>query len=332
MAKKSNSTATKRKTTNKVEQKIKVEEQKPQSVCGEEGIDIVVPMVFPQERVWLQSYREACHKAGRSANIDERVRSWDLERYFLRGIAKFMPWVRKIHLILANEEQIPFWLDRSKIHVVLHEDIIPKELLPTFNSLSIEMWLHNIEGLSEKFIYCNDDMIVTAPMAEGDFFIDGKPVINCARKHFGTAGVFLRSCRNALDMACKDNGVTEDEDIMLHDGHSFAPMLFSVVKETADRHGKEMYDSCSPFREEKNLIQYLYTYELWLSGKCVNGHHVHRYFNINSDYDKMKKMILTGTAGVACFNDGGIGDWRDMKNALFNIMQAILGEKCKYEI
>lgn len=328
MAKKANKTTTKKVTPKKVEEPVAEKQPK----YGEEGIDVVVPMVFPNGETWLRNYRDACAKTGREATIGERFRSWDLERYFFRGIEKFMPFVRKIHLILADEGQIPFWLDRSKVHIVLHKDIMPEEMLPTFNSLSIEMWLHNIEGLSETFIYCNDDMIATAPLKAEDFFIDGKPVTRCNLKRVDIVGIFLQAVRNCLDMAAKDHNTAFEKDVVLRDGHSYAPMLLSVVRETVERHCGEMRESCSTFREGKNLGQFLYTYEQWLGGKCVNGSHSHAYFCISSDYDQMKKMLLSGTVGVSCFNDAGIGDWREMRSVLFNVMQKILGEKCGYEL
>lgn len=328
-------------TPNKrVAKKIKTQEspviepvvEKQEIKTGEEGIDIVVPMVFPYGDGWLQKYREACYKYGRKYSIDERVRSWDLERYFFRGIAKFMPFIRKIHLILADEGQIPFWINREKVHVVLHKDIMPEELLPTFNSSTIEMWLHNIEGLSETFIYCNDDMIVMSPMTAEDFFVDGKPVARCKEQKQPIVGEFLYTIKHALNIAAKDNNVEFADDIILRDGHSYAPMLLSVLNETVAKHGDEMRESCTTFRENKNINQYLYTYEMCLSGKNHDGRHPHKYFTISSDYDKMTADLLRGDVGVACFNDAGIGDWKEMNNALYKVMQKVLGVKCEYEI
>ena len=81
-----------------------------------------------------------------------------------------MQFIRTVHLVVSNKEQVPEWLDQSKVHVVLHEDIIPKELLPTFNSTTIEMFLHKIPGLAEHFIYSNDDMMPMNKMDVHDFF------------------------------------------------------------------------------------------------------------------------------------------------------------------
>lgn len=74
-----------------------------------------------------------------------------------------MPWVRYVWIVTNG--QIPLWLNVShpKIRLVNHKDIFKwPEHLPTFNSLAIESHIHLIPGLSEHFIYFNDDMVLTS--------------------------------------------------------------------------------------------------------------------------------------------------------------------------
>ena len=52
---------------------------------------------------------------------------------------------------------------------------MPKEILPTFNSCAIELHLHRIKGLSEQFVYFNDDMVLNAPVTPDYYFKDGLP-------------------------------------------------------------------------------------------------------------------------------------------------------------
>ena len=106
---------------------------------------------------------------------DVRYRDNGLLRYWFRGVEKFAPWVRRIHFVTWGH--IPPWLnvDDKKLNIVRHEDFIPEEFLPTFNSNAIELNLHRIEGLSEHFVYFNDDVFPIRNMKESDFFRDGKP-------------------------------------------------------------------------------------------------------------------------------------------------------------
>ena len=54
--------------------------------------------------------------------------------------------------------------------LVDHSDILPPEGRPTFNSHAIEASLHRIPGLSEHFIYFNDDMFLGRPTRPERFF------------------------------------------------------------------------------------------------------------------------------------------------------------------
>ena len=81
-----------------------------------------------------------------------------------------MSWINSIYLVTFGH--VPEWLDISndKLHIVKHEDFIPCEYLPTFNSNTIDLNLHRIKGLSERFIYFNDDMFVVNLTHPWDLF------------------------------------------------------------------------------------------------------------------------------------------------------------------
>ena len=72
---------------------------------------------------------------------------------------------------------VPGWLnlEAPKLHFVKHADFIPVEYLPTFNCNPIEMNIHRIKGLSDHFIYFNDDTFLIDHVAEERFFRDGLP-------------------------------------------------------------------------------------------------------------------------------------------------------------
>jgi hypothetical protein len=72
---------------------------------------------------------------------------------------------------------LPNWLNRAapKLHIVRHEDFIPHEYLPTFNSLTITWNLWRIEGLAEQYIYCDDDMFIGRKTERTRFFKNRYP-------------------------------------------------------------------------------------------------------------------------------------------------------------
>ena len=99
-----------------------------------------------------------------------------------RSIANHAPWVRRIWIV--TDEQIPVLASlpdefAGKISIVDHREIFlgHEDALPTFNSLSIETMLWRIPGLSEHFLYFNDDVFLTAPVTPTDFFAGNGPVL-----------------------------------------------------------------------------------------------------------------------------------------------------------
>lgn len=111
-------------------------------------------------------------------NSAKRWGNHDELRYSLRSLLMFAPWVRLVHIVTNG--QVPPWLDLSnpRVRLVTHEQIYRwPEHLPTFNSVSIESHLHRIPGLSEMFVYFNDDTFLGRECPVGEFFTpDGKMV------------------------------------------------------------------------------------------------------------------------------------------------------------
>jgi hypothetical protein len=71
---------------------------------------------------------------------------------------------------------VPAWLDttRPDLTVLSHRDVFGDTgRLPTFNSQAIESRLHRIPGLSEHFLYLNDDVFLGRPVPPEMFFTPG---------------------------------------------------------------------------------------------------------------------------------------------------------------
>ncbi|USR64954.1 stealth family protein [Providencia stuartii] len=138
------------------------------------GIDIVILWVDCNDPKWIEQY----NKFSINNKIeDNRFKDWGTIKYVFRGIEKFLPWVRKIHFITCDQK--PNWLVDShpKINFLTHNEIYAeKEVLPVFNSSSIELNFDKIKDLSDKFIYFNDDMVVLKPTSESRFFLNDLPV------------------------------------------------------------------------------------------------------------------------------------------------------------
>lgn len=135
-------------------------------------IDIVIPWVDGSDPKWCEEKNNWNSKVNpdSKSNSNIRYQSWDNLKYWFRAIEKFMPWVHKVFFVTWGH--MPEFLNREclKLKVVKHSDYIPKEYLPTFNSNTIEMNYHRIDGLSENFILFNDDFFPLQPIPEEYYF------------------------------------------------------------------------------------------------------------------------------------------------------------------
>lgn len=141
-------------------------------------IDFVITWVDGSDPDWLNlknAYSDEVSVDNAQSNDRARYEDWNLLRYWFRGIETFAPWVNRIHFVTWGH--VPNWLnvDHPKISVVKHEEFIPEEYTPTFSSHPIELNLHRIKGLAERFVYFNDDMFVIDETEPSDFFKKGLP-------------------------------------------------------------------------------------------------------------------------------------------------------------
>lgn len=105
-----------------------------------------------------------------ASHAHARFRDKEELRYALRSIDRHAPWIRRIFIVTNG--QIPTWLDRShpRIAIVPHDRLFDdRGCLPTFNSNAIESTIHRIPGLSDDFIYFNDDFFLGRPVELSDF-------------------------------------------------------------------------------------------------------------------------------------------------------------------
>lgn len=117
--------------------------------------------------------------AGRYKNNDEL-------KYSLRSVEKHAPWIRNIFIVTDNQK--PDWLNTNhpKVKVIDHTEIIPAEVLPLFNAIAIEYFLYRIPGLSEHFLYANDDMFFNANLLPDFFFAkDSNPIVCLKKRSLG---------------------------------------------------------------------------------------------------------------------------------------------------
>lgn len=140
-------------------------------------IDAVYTWVDGDDPAWQAAREQRLVSLGgsehdRRSTGAARFRDREELRYSLRSLLHHAPWIRTIHLVTAGQR--PTWLlDHPRVNIVDHREILPPEALPTFNSHAIEAALHRVPGLSEHFLYFNDDVFLGRPVRPEQFFTAG---------------------------------------------------------------------------------------------------------------------------------------------------------------
>ena len=129
-------------------------------------------------------------------------------KFCLRSIRKYAPWIRNIYII--TDEQVPDFLsdqlmEELGIRIVDHREIMESYewALPTFNSRTLETALWRIKGLSDRFIYFNDDFVMTQPVEPEDFFSGEKVVLRGKWKKVRQYGKFRLKLNEWVNLAFK---------------------------------------------------------------------------------------------------------------------------------
>jgi len=110
------------------------------------------------------------HVVGEGDDGAARYRHLDELRYALRSVNMYAPWIRRI--FVATDSPAPCWLaEHPGVTIVRSEEFFADpSVLPTHNSHAVEAQLHRIPGLSEHFLYSNDDMFFGRTVEPEMFF------------------------------------------------------------------------------------------------------------------------------------------------------------------
>jgi hypothetical protein len=152
-------------------------------------IDVVIAWVDgddPELARKRSNYVHATNIPVGSGAHSTRFASSNEIRYCVLSILRFSPFVRNIFIV--TDQQDPgisddvrkYFPERlGSIRIVDHKEIFEgfESYLPTFNSICIANMVWRIKGLSENFIYFNDDTFLIRSLKPEDWFVDGRPVI-----------------------------------------------------------------------------------------------------------------------------------------------------------
>lgn len=294
-------------------------------------MDYVFPYVDCMDPVWRKQYRQA----NNSMTMDEsRFRPFGTLRYVFRGIARNMPFIGRVVLIVSTQSQVPDWINRDKVRIITHDEFMPSEHLPTFSSSAIESDMWRIDGLSERFIYGNDDFFPLKPLSEGDFFCGDKPRLTFRESDYRTKNLFRRCCRNGMDMAADAaKRQRTDPNVLLKPQHCMKGMTVEHMKAVGRLCGHLIDQTVTMHRHQRNVTGYIYQYYAYYMNEHEPFDTDFKYIRITNDYKDVLDCI--DNVKILCINDAGHLDsnhYGEASNALKQKFETVFPDRCIYEL
>lgn len=257
--------------------------------------------------------RMKSYVVGEGDDSEARYRQIDELKYALRSIYIFAPWVRRI--FIATDSPRPEWLaQHPKVSIVRSSEFFSDpSALPTHNSQAVESQLHHIPGLSEHFIYSNDDMFFGRPIQPGMFFSSGgvsKFIEAQVRIGLGesdpTRSGFENSARVNRRLMKDRFGVV----ITRHLEHAATPLRRSVLEDLEHEFSDDFARTQrSVFRASTDIsvTNSLYHYYALMTGRAVQQENARVLYvdtTARGDLTSLSRLLKSRSYDFFCLNDG----------------------------
>ncbi|SDQ35544.1 Stealth protein CR1, conserved region 1 [Arthrobacter crystallopoietes] len=279
-------------------------------------IDIVFSWVDGNDPAYQAARRKRMEGVilGEGDDADARFRQINELKYALRSVYMFAPWIRNIYI--ATDSPVPEWLnaEHPAINIVRSEEHFKDpSVLPTHNSQAVEAQLQHIDGLSEHFLYSNDDMFFGRAVGPHVFFSPG------GITKFIEASTRIGLGDNHLDRSGFENAARVNRKLLYerfgrittrHLEHCAAPLRKSVLLEMEKEFAAEFQaTAASRFRAKDNIsvTNSLYHYYALLTGRAVTQTEAKVKYIDTTMYSGLKslaKLLKKRNHDFFCLNDG----------------------------
>ena len=278
-------------------------------------IDMVFSWVDGSSPEYIAARRARQSQAvlGEGDDHEARYRQINELKYALRSVYMFAPWVRRI--FIATDSPAPEWLsDHPSVTIVRSEEFFADpSVLPTHNSQAVECQLHHIEGLSEHFLYSNDDMFFGRPVGPDMFFTPG------GITKFIEAETRIGLGENDAERSGFENAARVNRKLLWnrfgrittrHLEHTAAPLRRSLVAQMEQEFPAEFASTAaSTFRAADNIsvTNSFYHYYALLTGRAVTQTAAKvRYVDttLRSGLKYLPKLLNKRNMDFFCLNDG----------------------------
>jgi hypothetical protein len=283
-------------------------------------VDAVYTWVDGHDPAWLERFQRAQAEAAGvayhpEAQAEHRFVGHDELRFSMRSLQMYAPWIR--HIYLVTDDQMPGWLaeDQDRVTVVDHRDIFTDpSVLPVFNSNAIISQLHHIDGLSEHYLYLNDDVFFGHDVRPEDFWFGSglaKVFPSRALRAFGPATAtdppHVNISKNIRANLQREFGRTLRHAVR----HMVAPQVRSVNYEIEQRFPDLVSATATHrFRHHDDVaLDQMFHYYARMTARAVPTMLDYEYVNIGtrSMTHRLRRLLATRDRAVFCLNDAPDG-------------------------
>lgn len=316
---------------------------------NESNIDAVITYVDSNDTNWQELRNDSIKNHWnettncKDSKVANRFRNLGELRYCLRSIERYAPWIRNVNLVVSDYSQIPVWLNTSnpRLKIIIHKQFIPETALPTFNSHAIEANLHRIEGLSDNFLYFNDDIMLRNKVPLQTFITNDK-TIAFLDGSISPTGIAKSSDTGHVAMWKNVNKFLDDKyGVEVRNKIYHSPQILNkrIIGKIWQMLGNELYTtSHQRFRSINDygitcaLYQWVAFYEQMSVMKKDN--HISVMIDLGPNYDinnrNIDKALKSKTLSV-CINDSDHTQNSDVTEQAVKFMERILPSKGTFE-
>jgi hypothetical protein len=222
----------------------------------------------------------------------------------------YAPFIRNIFVVTNG--QVPAWLSTGKgVSVVTHDQLFTSaDELPTFSARPIESVIHRIEGMSEYFVYLNDDFFFGAQLDQEDFYtVGGVGKVFFSNRYLDARPVCphdrasVVSHKNTREVIQERFGIRADRKFK----HAPYVMRRSIWQEIEEEFKEELHRTRrNRFRswDDVNPVPFLYNYYALMRGAAAPGDIGNSYVDIGApDLARRLYWLDLDSVTTICVND-----------------------------
>ncbi|MFI3296357.1 MAG: stealth family protein [bacterium] len=291
-------------------------------------IDLVYLWCDGNDPIWRAKRQEYLNKVDTTSDLqtfcEGRFADNNDLLYSLRSVDMYAPWINHIYIVTDN--QCPEWLDttNNRITIVDHSELFKKDQLPLYNSVAIELGIHKIKGLSEHYLYANDDMMFNRAVSP-QFFFTRKGKVKCrffpAIDNIDVSGTYGTTILSANKIISSDFGLDVEE---IHPYHQIDAYVKSSVENSFERY-KTWAEATirNKFRSPNDMQRHVFSLYAIVTGdgvmiKCNDSkikkllRFIAMYLKLSGGFDskvfdlkytKIEQCLSTFKPALVCFND-----------------------------